>query len=211
MQVGSVGYVHTNDKALKNAKIHYNESKNLGKEDERSIEDEINSAAVKVSISMNAQVVLVNLESTEASKKNSLAQSGLTNIVNSREILDFLSGKDVPGSFSLQDIGYEGKPITELSADEAKRLIADDGFFGIIQTSNRVSSFVFSLAGDSLELLKEARAGIINGFKEAEAMWGGNLPTISYETQNRTLELIDKRIAELEYSYEETEETAATE
>jgi hypothetical protein len=32
-------------------------------------------------------------------------------------------------TFTLADIGYTGKPIGQLSQDEAKALVADDGFF----------------------------------------------------------------------------------
>ena len=32
------------------------------------------------------------------------------------------------------------------------------------------------------------------GFKEAEKMWGGQLPDISYETLNRALEAIDQQL-----------------
>lgn len=31
----------------------------------------------------------------------------------------------------LNSIGYNGKPLNELTQDEAKALISDDGFFGI--------------------------------------------------------------------------------
>jgi hypothetical protein len=37
-------------------------------------------------------------------------------------------------------------------------------------------------------------------------MWGDDLPEISYKTQNRTLELIDARIAELKNNNNSIEE-----
>ncbi|WP_417334654.1 hydrogenase-4 component G [Halarcobacter sp.] len=157
----------------------------------------IHNSAVNVSISMESMKVFLNIKSVELSQANTNAQNSLMNIINNTEIYDFLSGKEIDGGFSLSSIGYEGKPITELSPDEAKELVSDEGFFGVSKTSERVSSFVINLAGDDVEGLQEARKGIVQGFEEAEKMWGGELPEISYETQEKTLDIIDKKIEEL--------------
>lgn len=99
---------------------------------------------------------------------------------------------------SLSDIGYEGKPIGELSQEEATELVSDDGFFGVTQTSERIANFVLNGAGDDVEKLQAGREGILQGFKEAEDLWGGELPEISYESINKALEMIDARLSELD-------------
>ncbi|WP_083568559.1 hypothetical protein [Arcobacter sp. LA11] len=163
----------------------------------KSNESKIHNSAVNVSISMESIKVFLNIKSVELSQKNTSAQNSLMNIINNTEVYDFLSGKEIDGGFSLKSIGYDGKPITELSSDEAKSLVSDGGFFSVEQTSFRVSSFVMNIAGDSFEALEEAKKGIIRGFEEAEKMWGGTLPEISYQTQEQTLKIIDEKIAEL--------------
>lgn len=173
---------------LENHKIH----KPGETEDSR-----IHNSAVNVSISMESIKVFLNIKSVELSQKNSNAQNSLMNIINNTEIYDFLSGKEIDGGLSLKSIGYEGKPITELSPLEAKGLVEEGGFFSIDETSSRVSSFVMNIAGDNVEALQEARKGIIQGFDQAEKMWGGTLPEISYQTQEKTLKIIDEKIAEL--------------
>ena len=100
-------------------------------------------------------------------------------------------------TFRLADIGYTGKPIGELSQDEAKALVAEDGFFGISQTSERIADFVVNGAGDDLSKLQAGREGMLRGFAEAEQMWGEKLPEISYTTMQKALEKVDARIAEL--------------
>ena len=100
-------------------------------------------------------------------------------------------------TFRLSDIGYRGKAIGELSQDEAKALVAEDGFFGISQTSERIADFVINGAGDDLEKLQAGRSGMLQGFKEAEALWGEKLPEISYTTMQKALENVDARIKEL--------------
>lgn len=160
-------------------------------------ESKIHNSAVNVSISMESIKVFLNIKSVELSQKNTLAQKTLMNIINNTEIYDFLSGKELDGGLSLKSIGYKEKAITQLNPSEAKELVSKNGFFGVLETSNRVSSFVIAMAKENLEALQEARNGVIKGFKQAEEMWGGKLPEVSYETQERTLEIIDEKIAEL--------------
>ena len=100
-------------------------------------------------------------------------------------------------TFRLADIGYTGKPIGQLSQDEASALVAEDGFFGISQTSARIADFVINGAGDDLSKLQAGRSGMLQGFSEAEKLWGGKLPEISYTTMQKALEKVDARVKEL--------------
>ena len=157
----------------------------------------IHNAAVNVSISMESMQVFLNIKSVEMTQNNTTAQNALNNIVNGSEWKSFFEGKEMDNGFSLSSIGYTGKPFTQLSSGEAKDLISDEGFFGITQTSTRVSSFVMNMSGDNFEALQESRKGLVRGFEEAEKIWGGNLPEISHQTQKETLRIIDEKIAEL--------------
>jgi hypothetical protein len=91
---------------------------------------------------------------------------------------------------------YNNAPISELSVDEAKNLISENGFFGIAKTSQRLADFVIKGAGGDLDKLRAGREGILRGFNEAEKAWGGKLPDISYETITKSLEAIDEKIRE---------------
>ena len=191
MQINSNGYAQANEKALQNATIHQNKNNSNsaeGKEKELSITEQMEKSAVEVALSMNAQIILLSLDAADKIKGNTDAQ---------KAILDFLSGKSEDDKFNLSNIGYEGKPISELSTEEATELIGEEGFFGINQTSQRVADFVLNFSGDDLEKLEKGREGIVQGFEDAKKMWGDDLPEISYKTQTRTLELIDAKIAEL--------------
>jgi hypothetical protein len=100
----------------------------------------------------------------------------------------------------LKDIGYTGKPIASLSKEEATALVSEDGFFGITQTSERIAQFVIAGAGGDENLLREGRKGVLQGFKEAEAIWGGKLPDISYETIEKAVAMIDKALTDNGYA-----------
>ncbi len=100
----------------------------------------------------------------------------------------------------LQEIGYEGKPIGQLSQDEAAELISDEGFFGVVQTSDRIADFVLLGAGGDETLLREGREGILRGFKEAEILWGETLPDIAYETIEKAVQKIDQALQDSGYN-----------
>ena len=171
------------------------ENQNTQNAAEKSLEEIVNESAVKVSISMNSQYILYAMDAQSTTKDNTLTQAGLSS--QEQDVLDFLSGKESQSGMNLENTGYTGKPIIELSQDEAKELVSDEGYFGVTQTSNRVANFVFSFAGDNLEILEKGREGIVKGFEEAKELFGGELPEISYKTQERTLALIDEKINSL--------------
>ena len=100
----------------------------------------------------------------------------------------------------LSDIGYDGKPIAELSKEEAAELVSEDGFFGVTQTSERIANFVINGAGGDEDRLRAGREGMIQGFKEAEDMWGGELPEISQDTMAKAIEMVDKEMYNLGFS-----------
>jgi len=174
--------------------------------EEKSVEEIVNNSATKVAISMNAQYILFEMNAKSLAKGNILGQAGFDISKDQQSILDFLSGTGKIDDMSLYDIGYIGKPIMQLTPDEATELVSDDGFFGITQTSDRVAGFVFSFAGDDLEKLQKGRDGIVQGFEEANRLFGNNLPEISYKTQERTLALIDARIEAIKNPQATTQE-----
>jgi len=100
----------------------------------------------------------------------------------------------------LSGIGYEGKPIAELSQGEAAELVSEDGLFGIKQTSERIANFVINGSGGDEDRMRAGREGMLQGFKDAEAMWGGELPEISQKTMQAAIEMVDQAMHELGFS-----------
>lgn len=112
---------------------------------------------------------------------------------------DFLSDYEEFQKF-LKDIGYDGGPISELSKEQAAELVSEDGFFGVKQTSERIANFVVDTANGDENLLRAGREGMLEGFKQAETMWGGELPEISQETMKVATEIVDKAMRDLGFS-----------
>ena len=97
----------------------------------------------------------------------------------------------------LSQYRVNGKRILDLSQEEAAELISEDGFYGVAQTAQRIIDFALNGAGDDVERLQIARDAVLQGFKEAENIFGGSLPEISYQTLDKVLEELDANIREL--------------
>ena len=108
-----------------------------------------------------------------------------------------LTAKDISNSYFFQYQKEIVKSLNELTSDEANDLISENGFFGIANTAERIASFVLNGAGDDVEKLKAGIEGVAKGFEDAKKIWGGELPEISQKTIEKTLETLDKKIAEL--------------
>ncbi len=137
-----------------------------------------------VKLSMKAKLVEFLLVVKGETSKNFEMQSGVEQ-------------RAAGEGLDLENLQYNGKPLVELSPEEAQTLIAEDGYFGVTKTAERIAEFVLSGGGDDLERLQAGREGVLQGFQEAEVAWGGKLPEISSQTLNRALEMIDARINEL--------------
>lgn len=86
---------------------------------------------------------------------------------------------------------------------QAQADIAEDGYWGVNATSDRIVDFAVALAGDDSEKLEEMRAAFQKGFDQATRTWGGKLPDISQRTYDAVMEKFDKLVGK-------TEETTAT-
>lgn len=74
---------------------------------------------------------------------------------------------------------------------QAQKDIADDGYWGVNQTSDRIIEFAKALVGDDPEKAEEMRAAFEKGFKAATKSWGQNLPDISQRTYDAVMSKFD--------------------
>ena len=137
----------------------------------------------------------ITQNANEMMLKSTTIQSSITKSADNQFKIDYQDFQTF-----LSDIGYDGKPIAELSQDEAAALVSEDGIFGIEQTSQRIANFVINGAAGDEDRLRAGREGMIQGFKEAEAMWGTELPEISQKTMQKSIEMVDKAMHDLGFS-----------
>jgi len=91
---------------------------------------------------------------------------------------------------------------------QAQADIAEDGYWGVKQTSDRIIDFAKALAGDDPDALEKMRDAFKKGYKQAEQTWGGKLPDISQQTYDAVMKKFDD-LAEQNKQQTATETAAA--
>lgn len=69
---------------------------------------------------------------------------------------------------------------------EAQKEVADDGYWGVEQTSERLFSFAKALAGNDPTKADSMLEALQKGFDEATKAWGGELPELCQKTLEAT-------------------------
>jgi hypothetical protein len=95
-------------------------------------------------------------------------------------------------STSIETGGGETVNIEDLTPEQAQALVADDGYWGVEQTSDRIFEFATSLAGDDMALLDKIKEGVLKGFEQAKQDFGGELPEISQKTIDAVMKKLDE-------------------
>lgn len=75
---------------------------------------------------------------------------------------------------------------------QAQADIAEDGYWGVSQTSSRILDFATALTGGDPGKIEEMRNAFKKGYEQAEKTWGGKLPEISQKTYDAVMEGFDK-------------------
>ena len=95
--------------------------------------------------------------------------------------------------------------VDEATRAQAQADIADDGYWGVDQTSDRILDFAKALSGNDPEKADLLIDAFKKGFEDATKSWGKDLPDISQRTYDAVLEKFDK------WKNGSTTETAGTE
>lgn len=72
--------------------------------------------------------------------------------------------------------------VDQATADKAKSLISEDGYWGVDQTSDRIVEMAKALSGGDEEGMNKMLAAFEKGYKQAAKSWGRELPDISKQT-----------------------------
>lgn len=81
---------------------------------------------------------------------------------------------------------------------QAQADIAEDGYYGVKKTSERMFEFAMALTGGDVDKMKEMQSAVEKGYKQAEKTWGGNLPDISKQTLDATNQMFEDYYKEQE-------------
>ena len=95
------------------------------------------------------------------------------------------------GGVTTVNTGSGDVDLASLTPEEAQALIADDGYFGVAQTSERIVDFAIGAFGNDPSRLQQMKDAIDKGFREAQETFGGALPEISQKTYETIMEKLD--------------------
>ena len=82
--------------------------------------------------------------------------------------------------------------VDEATRAQAQADIADDGYWGVDQTSDRILDFAKALSGNDPEKADLLLDAFKKGFKEATKSWGQDLPDISQRSYDAVVEKFNK-------------------
>ena len=88
---------------------------------------------------------------------------------------------------------------------QAQKDIAEDGYWGVEQTSSRIVDFATALTGGDPDKIEKMRDAFEKGFKQATKAWGRELPEISSKTYDAVMEKFDKLAEQAKTTVNETE------
>lgn len=82
--------------------------------------------------------------------------------------------------------------VDEATREQAQKDVAEDGYWGVEQTSDRILDFAKALAGNDPSKANELFDAFEKGFKQATKTWGTDLPEISQKTYDAVKEKFNK-------------------
>ena len=86
----------------------------------------------------------------------------------------------------------EGKvQVDDETRLQAQKDVAEDGYWGVEQTSDRMLEFAKALSGGDRSKADELINAVKKGFDQATKAWGGELPEISKKTMDAAIKKLE--------------------
>lgn len=189
--------VKKSEKGQLDKEVVFEKSENLAHDKDKTLEDYASDAAVKYAADIAA--VKEMQKALDKKMENSFLKMAI----------DTLGEQQTGIKAKLEAIlEKRSDEITPEMIDEAKADVAEDGYFGVEATANRLVDFAKALSGGNPEKAEMLKDAFMSGFEQAEELWGDELPEISKQTKTRTEALFDEWMnadAEVEESDTTTE------
>lgn len=102
-------------------------------------------------------------------------------------------GESFTDSTDIYALLREGKvQVDPETRAQAQKDIAEDGYWGVKQTSDRLVSFAMALTGSDPSKADEMIDAVKKGFEAATKAWGGELPGICNDTMKETIRKLEE-------------------
>ena len=128
---------------------------------------------------------LVSKLKADAEARTQQLQDVVNKLISKQgQTFDIANGKNLKNVFANLEVDEETRA-------QAQKDIAEDGYWGVDQTSKRIFDFAMALTGGDLDKMEEMRGAFEKGFKQATSAWGDDLPDISQRTYGAVQSLFD--------------------
>lgn len=108
-----------------------------------------------------------------------------------QNLVDKLLSKQADKYTSLADM-FKNITVDPATAAQAQKDIADDGYWGVEQTSDRLVEMAQALSGGDATKADLMINAIKKGYDQAAKAWGGELPDICQKTVDAATEKLNK-------------------
>ena len=92
---------------------------------------------------------------------------------------------------------YRSLQVDPETQAQAQKDIAEDGYWGVEQTSDRILDFAKALAGTDPDMAQKMLDAIKEGFKQAGDAWGEDLPELCQNTMSESIRKVEEWISSL--------------
>lgn len=108
-----------------------------------------------------------------------------------RQSLNGQANKAFTAETGLKSI-FENLQVDADTIAQAKADIAEDGYWGVEQTSDRILEFAKALSGNDPSKANDMLEAFKKGYEKATKAWGDTLPDISQKTYDAVVEKFNK-------------------
>ena len=164
------------DKSVAYAKSVENKTEEAAVVYEKSSKDTVKAA--------KANLDIVNKMKADLQKRKDQLRNLVEQMLNKQ-------GKAFTDATNMWEMLRTGKlEVDPEVAKQAQADIAEDGYWGVEQTSDRLVEFAKGLAGNDAAYADELLAAMKKGFEQATGEWGDKLPDLC----QRTIEAAEKKM-----------------
>ncbi len=146
--------------------------------------DSSNTSKTKKTYTSNSALVQ-QLQSDLANRQQQLID--IVNKTLNGQVKSYGAANDIWSILSSGNFTVDADTKAQAQAD-----IAEDGYWGVNQTSSRILDFATALTGGDPDKIEKMRDAFKKGYAQAEKTWGGKLPDISSQTYQAVMDGFDK-------------------
>lgn len=141
------------------------------------------SVSTKKNSSTDRSALVKQLQADSERLKNNLLDIVRKSITGQGNAFAIASEDDLWHVLASGNFTADANTIAQAKAD-----IADDGYWGVDQTSSRIVDFAITLSGNDTSKAETLIEAFKKGYAQATGSWGKDLPDISSKTYDAVLE-----------------------